>query len=138
MDDDIRKPDPIVKMRLFDDEIIDNNINNSKSEEDIFLENLELEEIEKSIMKQIMIESKKSNLQELIEKLNSLKIIFVNTDNIIKYNKLLEYIDSFINSSELMIMIDSETMDFINFLCTKTSFSRFKNKDMLKSIFYTI
>ena len=140
MDDNIRQPDPIVKMRLidYDDNNINNNINNinNKSDEDIFLENLELEEVEKLMTKQIIIESKKSNLQELIEKLNSLKFVIKNSNNLDKYNKLIEYIDLFINSDELLIMIDIETWDFIDFLCTKTSFSRYSNKNVLKEIFY--
>ena len=142
MDDDIRQPDPIVKMRLIDDDIDNNDIininnkNDNKSQEEILLENLELEEVDKLMMKQIIIESKKSNLQELIEKLNSLKIVINNSNNTSKYNKLLEYIELFINSDESLIMIDIETMDFIDFLCTKTSFSRYLNKNILKSIFY--
>jgi hypothetical protein len=134
-----RSPDPSYRMRLIDG--MDDTDDLDYLNQEFTLTQEEMDQID-SINK-IIIESKKNDMEDLICKLSFCKnriCMFsrpeLNLENtIIQFNKLEEKIKEYINSLEQCIPIDLDLKNFIDWLCTKTFFSRYKLDNKLKKIF---
>jgi len=97
-----------------------------KSEKEINLEEIELIKISKS-----------ETLNEIHNLLPRIKLI-LNSSELVLFTNLEINIDQYINSIEKFIYISKIDYDFIEWLCTKTFFSKYKNKKILKEIFTLI
>lgn len=131
--DNIRLPDNVQRMRLDGYDSEPEQINNHKSEETKILENMELEEIEKILLKQIISESKRLELNDLFDRLNYIKK-YIDKKGLLNdlINILEKYIDD--DTSETNIQVTNEMYNFVDWLCTKTVFSRYLVKEKLKNI----
>ena len=154
-----RPPDSVYSMRLIDgnNEYDDNNeydeYLNLTNEEIKQLENIELaqieeleiEEIEKlqfkeleqeeNLFKQTILQSKKDMFEDIIQKINLTKSRIPDQDIQNKFINLDFKINKYLNSTEQTEQIDTELDEFIDWLCDKTIFSRYKYKDVLKAVF---
>ena len=131
--DNIRTPDNVQRMRLdgYDSEP---ESSNQEAEENKILANMELEEIEKILLKQIISESKRTDLNDLFDKLNYMKN-YIDNDKKETFNELINLLENYIEDiSETNIQVTNEMYNFIDWLCTKTVFSRYPVKEKLKNI----
>jgi hypothetical protein len=131
--DNIRAPDNVQRMRLdgYDSEP---DQNNKEAEENKILANMELEEIEKILLKQIICESKRTDLNDLFDKLNYIKN-YIDNDKKETFNELINLLENYIEDmSETNIHVTNEIYNFVDWLCTKTVFSRYPVKEKLKNI----
>jgi hypothetical protein len=131
--DNIRAPDNVQRMRLdgYDSEP---DQNNKEAEENKILANMELEEIEKILLKQIICESKRTDLNDLFDKLNYIKN-YIDNDKKETFNELINLLENYIEDiSEIKIQVTNEMYNFVDWLCTKTVFSRYPVKEKLKNI----
>lgn len=149
-----RPPDSVYSMRLVDefvDEFEDefNDQTSLTSEEITQLENIEaqqieefdaqeikkMEEEEENIFKQTIIQSKKELFEDIVQKLNLTKSRIQEQETQEKFNKLEQVINQYFESINPIELIDTELDEFIDWLCDKTIFSRYKYKQVLKSVF---
>lgn len=131
--DNIRAPDNVQRMRLdgYDSEP---DQNNKEAEENKILANMELEEIEKILLKQIICESKRTDLNDLFDKLNYMKN-YIDNDKKETFNELINLLENYIEDiSDIKIQVTNEMYNFVDWLCTKTVFSRYPVKEKLKNI----
>ncbi len=131
--DNIRAPDNVQRMRLdgYDSEP---DQNNKEAEENKILANMELEEIEKILLKQIITESKRTDLNDLFDKLNYMKN-YIDNDKKETFNELINLLENYIEDiSDIKIHVSNEIYNFVDWLCTKTVFSRYPVKEKLKNI----
>ncbi len=135
--DNIRAPDNVQRMRLdgYDSEP---DQNNKEAEENKILANMELEEIEKILLKQIITESKRTDLNDLFDKLNYMKN-YIDNDKKETFNELINLLENYIEDiSDIKIHVTNEIYNFVDWLCTKTVFSRYPVKEKLKNIIVLI
>jgi predicted RNA binding protein with dsRBD fold (UPF0201 family) len=131
--DNIRSPDNVQRMRL-DGYESEPEPSNQEAEENKILENMELEEIEKILLKQIISESKRSELNDLFDKLNYMKN-YIDNNKKETFNELINLLENYIEDiSEIKIHVTNEMYNFVDWLCTKTVFSRYPVKEKLKNI----
>ena len=133
--DNIRSPDNVQRMRLdgYDSEP-ELESSNQEAEENKILANMELEEIEKILLKQIITESKRSELNDLFDRLNYMKN-YIDNDKKETFNELINLLENYIECiSEIKIQVTNEMYNFVDWLCTKTVFSRYPVKEKLKNI----
>jgi len=131
--DNIRSPDNVQRMRL-DGYESEPEQSNQEAEENKILENMELEEREKILLKQIISESKRSELNDLFDKLNYMKN-YIDNDKKEIFNELINLLENYIEDiSEIKIHVTNEMYNFVDWLCTKTVFSRYPVKEKLKNI----
>ena len=131
--DNIRSPDDVQRMRLdgYDSEP---ELSNQEVEENKILANMELEEIEKILLKQIISESKRLELNDLFDKLNYMKN-YIDNDKKETFNELINLLENYIEDiSDIKIQVTNEMYNFVDWLCTKTVFSRYPVKEKLKNI----
>ena len=154
-----RPPDSVYSMRLVDgfDEFDNLDINlKLTNEENRQLVNIELAQIEEleveefqllhfkeieyeeNILKQAILQSKKDMFIDIIQKLNLIKSRIQEQNAQEKFAKLEFKINQYLESINPTEQIDKELDEFIDWLCDKTMFSRYKYKDLLKSIFKKI
>ncbi len=159
---DPRPPDSVYSDRLIDpfDELnpfdqlnpFDNPINQLTNEEIIQLENIELAQIqeleieeleamqfkeidqEENIFKQTILQSKKDTFEDIIQKLILTKSRIPEQHFQEKFTQLEQKISQYLQSIDPIESIDIELDQFIDWLCDKTAFSRYKYKDILKSV----
>ena len=88
--DNIRAPDNVQRMRLdgYEPEP------DQEAEENKILANMELEEIEKILLKQIICESKRTDLNDLFDKLNYMKN-YIDNDKKETFNELINLLENF-------------------------------------------
>jgi hypothetical protein len=145
-----RPPDSVYSMRLIDqdmynsyDEYHDLTIDEIKQLEKIELaqiEELEVEQLEEleqeeNIFKQTILKSKKDMFDDIIQKLDLTKTRLQEPQVDKKFIKLEQKINQYLESINSTEQIDTELDEFIDWLCDKTIFSRYKYKDLLKKIF---
>ena len=133
--DNIRSPDNVQRMRLdgYDSEP-ELEPSNQEAEENKILANMELEEIEKILLKQIISESKRLELNDLFDKLNYMKN-YIDNDKKETFNELINLLENYIEcTSDIKIQVTNEMYNFVDWLCTKTVFSRYPVKEKLKNI----
>lgn len=129
--DNIRSPDDVQRMRL---DGYDSEPSNQEAEENKILANMELEEIEKILLKQIISESKRLELNDLFDKLNYMKN-YIDNDKKETFNELINLLENYIEDiSDIKIHVTNEMYNFVDWLCTKTVFSRYSVKEKLKNI----
>ena len=135
--ENIRSPDNVQRMRLdgYDSEPDQASEQNNKiAEENKILANMELEEIEKILLKQIITESKRTDLNDLFNKLNYIKS-YIDNDKKEIFNELINLLENYIEDiSDIKIHVTNEMYNFVDWLCTKTVFSRYPVKEKLKNI----
>jgi len=95
-------------------------------------------EYEENILKQAILQSKKDMFIDIIQKLNLIKSRIQEQNAQEKFAKLEFKINQYLESINPTEQIDKELDEFIDWLCDKTMFSRYKYKDLLKSIFKKI
>ena len=131
--DNIRAPDDVQRMRL-DGYESESEPSNQEAEENKILANMELEEIEKILLKQIITESKRTDLNDLFDKLNYMKN-YIDNDKKETFNELINLLENYIEDiSDIKIYVTNEMYNFVDWLCTKTVFSRYSVKEKLKNI----
>ena len=133
--DNIRSPDNVQRMRLdgYESEP-ELEPSNQEAEENKILANMELEEIEKILLKQIISESKRLELNDLFDKLNYMKN-YIDNDKKETFNELINLLENYIEDiSDIKIHVTNEMYNFVDWLCTKTVFSRYPVKEKLKNI----
>jgi hypothetical protein len=133
--DNIRAPDNVQRMRLdgYESEP-ELEPSNQEAEENKILANMELEEIEKILLKQIITESKRTDLNDLFDKLNYMKN-YIDNDKKETFNELINLLENYIEDIEdIKIHVTNEMYNFVDWLCTKTVFSRYPVKEKLKNI----
>ena len=133
--DNIRAPDDVQRMRL-DGYDLEPELepSNQEAEENKILANMELEEIEKILLKQIITESKRTDLNDLFDRLNYIKN-YIDNDKKETFNELINLLENYIEDiSEIKIQVTNEMYNFVDWLCTKTVFSRYPVKEKLKNI----
>ncbi len=148
-----RPPDSVYSIRLVeDDDEYDDGFDDQTSltsEEITQLENIEaqqieefdaqeikkMEEEEENIFKQTIIQSKKELFEDIVQKLNLTKSRIQEQETQEKFNKLEQVINQYFESINPIELIDTELDEFIDWLCDKTIFSRYKYKQVLKSVF---
>ena len=133
--DNIRAPDNVQRMRLdgYESEP-ELEPSNQEAEENKILANMELEEIEKILLKQIISESKRLELNDLFDKLNYMKN-YIDNDKKETFNELINLLENYIEDiSKIKIYVTNEMYNFVDWLCTKTVFSRYSVKEKLKNI----
>jgi hypothetical protein len=131
--DNIRAADDVQRMRL-DGYESEPESSNQEVEENKILANMELEEIEKILLKQIISESKRTDLNDLFDKLNYMKN-YIDNDKKETFNELINLLENYIEDiSDIKIQVTNEMYNFVDWLCTKTVFSRYPVKEKLKNI----
>jgi len=122
-----RDPDPVYSMRLIDQ--FDNQSYDTSLTAD------ELKQIEELEVKQVILQSKKDTFEDIQQKLNLTKSRIQEQDVQEKFIKLELKISQYLQSIDPIEPIDVELDQFIDWLCDKTIFSRYKYKGILKSVF---
>jgi hypothetical protein len=148
-----RPPDSVYSMRLIEEDMYNSfdEYHSLTNEELVQLEKIELAQIEEleiqeleelqfkeieqndNIFKQTVLQSKKDMFVDIIQKLNLTKTRLQEPQE--KFIKLENKINKYLESIDPTETIDTELDQFIDWLCDKTTFSRYKYKDLLKKIF---
>ena len=122
-DDNVRPPDKPITMRLNDFDSEPGTFNRPLTEEEQIEELMEqsyFEQIEKQIMKDIIADSKRINLDDLLQLLKRIKTT-LESKYIEDYDKLITNIEIYIESEDDFIYYqNSEEYKFITFLIEKT------------------
>ena len=127
--ENIRTPDETITTRLIDDNNYSINRRQLTEEEKMneLIEINDYENMENQIMKQIMQESKRENLEELFKILDRVKTI-LESKYINDYDNLILRLEQYIESEDEYIYYDEEDYKFINFLVNQTVLRRSKEK----------
>ena len=130
--DNIRAPDESITTRLIDDNNYSMNQRELSEEEQMntLIELNDYENMENQIMKQIMKDSKRSNIEKLITVLNRVKTT-LESKYLEEYDKLMLRLEQYIESDDEYIYYDEEEYEFINFLVNQTVLRRSLEKDKL-------
>ena len=120
-DDNVRPPDQPITMRLNDPypETFDRQLSEEEQIEQL-MEQSYYEQIEQQIIKDILVESKRSDLDELIQIIKRIKITLESKYKE-DYDKLIIKIERYMESEDDFIYYDDlEEYKFITFLIEKT------------------
>lgn len=134
-EENIRPPDESITTRLIDDNNYSMNQRVLTEEEQMntLMELNDYENMENQIMKQIMKDSKRTNIEELIKVLNRVKTV-IESKYIEEYDKLMLRLEQYIESDDEYIYYDEEEYNFINFLVNQTVLRRSIEKNKLINI----